>query len=61
MSHLVADLQGMVTAYFPYSGLLLQSDKHTGRARTSIDTWPDLESATRAFTLGEIKWREWIE
>jgi hypothetical protein len=61
MSKLIADQQNIITTYFPHSGLLLQNDKDTGRCRTSIDSWPDLESAKKAFERGEMKWGGWIE
>jgi hypothetical protein len=48
-----------VNATYQADGRLLQMDKRVGALRFSLNSWPDFESAKRAYHEGDVKWGEW--
>jgi hypothetical protein len=43
---------------FTLDGYLVHTHKTTFVQRRSLDTWPDFESAKKAFKSGQIRWRD---
>jgi hypothetical protein len=46
-------------ATYRADGRVLQMDMRVGALRFSLKSWPDFESAKKAYYEGDIKWGEW--
>jgi hypothetical protein len=61
MTMLIHKQDGIRTIYL-YDGYLVQFEEFgPKRMRTSTQTWPDRESAKKAFDDGLVSWGEWVK
>ena len=61
MTILIHKQDGIRTIYL-YDGYLVQFDERgPKRMWTSTQTWPDRESARRAFEDGSVIWGDWVK
>jgi hypothetical protein len=47
------------SATYQADGRVLQMDKRVGALRFSLNSWPDFESAKKAYHEDKVKWGEW--
>jgi hypothetical protein len=54
--------QGGIRTIYLYDGYLVQFEEWgPRRMRTSTQTWPDKESAKKAFDHGLVIWGPWVQ
>jgi hypothetical protein len=55
MNRVVFENKLEIVVFLP-DGRLVQTHKTTFVKRHSLNTWPDFESAKKAFELGSVRW-----